>query len=240
MPAAGAPNVGPVHIATIAGSETITPASNDLVTVIDVSDSNRLKTSTVSDISSGAADAKVAVDAAATADFLGAASNDGAIRVDSSLDYADGGNFVTLSLDSTLKTNYDAASTHVSSNGSDHSFIDQSVATTADPIFIGSRNTTQALSDGANIAVNFNSGYDATVTVAGNRTMDAPTNIDSGGSGVFTITCDGTARTLTWASAYRLNGSASPSTAFAASSINKVYWHSADGTNVDIDVIYGV
>ena len=104
----------------------------------------------------------------------------------------------------------------------------------------GAANTVQALSDGANIAVNFDSGYDATVTVAGNRTIDAPTNIKAGGSGSFTITCDATARTITWASAYRLNGSASPVTAFAASSINKVYWHSADGTNVDIDVIYGV
>jgi hypothetical protein len=105
---------------------------------------------------------------------------------------------------------------------------------------IGYRNTVQALSDGANIAVNFASGYDATVTVAGDRTIDAPTDIKAGGSGVFTITCDGTARTLSWASAYRLNGATSPSTAFAASSINKIYWHSADGSIVDIDVVYGV
>ena len=103
-----------------------------------------------------------------------------------------------------------------------------------------SNNKVQALSDGANIAIDFENGYDSTVTVAGDRTMDAPTNIKAGGSGVFTITCDTTARTITWASAYRLNGSASPVTAFAASSVNKVFWHSADGTNVDIDVIYGV
>ena len=105
---------------------------------------------------------------------------------------------------------------------------------------IGYQNTVQALSDGANISVDFSSGYDGTVTVAGNRTIDAPTNLVAGSSGVFTITCDGTARTLTWASAYRLNGATSPSTALAVSSINKVYWHSADGSVVDIDVIYGV
>ena len=78
------------------------------------------------------------------------------------------------------------------------------------------------------------------MTVAGDRTMAAPTNIVAGASGVFTITCDGTARTLTWNAAYRLNGATAPSTALAVSSINKVYWHSADGSVVDIDVVYGV
>jgi hypothetical protein len=104
----------------------------------------------------------------------------------------------------------------------------------------GYTNTTQALTDGATISINLANGYDGTVTVAGDRTIAAATNITAGGSGTFTITCDGTARTLTWNAIYRLNGATAPSTAFAASSINKVFWHSPDGTNIDIDVIYGV
>lgn len=81
------------------------------------------------------ADGKVGIDSGATPDYLGAADNDGVLRIDATLDYADGGNFVTLSLDSTLKSNYDAAFSHVSANGSDHSYLNQSVTTGSSPTF---------------------------------------------------------------------------------------------------------
>lgn len=43
-------------------------------------------------------DAKVKIDSAATADYLGAASSDGVLRSGTGLGYTDGGNFVTLAL----------------------------------------------------------------------------------------------------------------------------------------------
>ena len=46
----------------------------------------------------GVSDGKVKVDILATADFLGATGSTGALRVDSTFDYVDGGNFVTLGL----------------------------------------------------------------------------------------------------------------------------------------------
>jgi hypothetical protein len=101
MAGVGIPNLGPANIASFESEETITPASSDLVPVIDVSDSNRLKTATVSGINSGGIDAKVGVDAAATPDYLGAASSDGALRSASPLSYTDGGNFVTMGIDTT-------------------------------------------------------------------------------------------------------------------------------------------
>ena len=42
---------------------------------------------------------KVKVDTGATADFLGAALNDGVLRTGTGISYADGGNFITLDLD---------------------------------------------------------------------------------------------------------------------------------------------
>ena len=52
----------------------------------------------------GGADVKVSIDAAATAGYLGAASNDGVFRTDASLTYTDGGDFITLSItNSTVK-----------------------------------------------------------------------------------------------------------------------------------------
>lgn len=47
-------------------------------------------------------DRKVAVDAVATPDYLGALSSDGVLRVNAPLTYADGGNFVTLDIDEAL------------------------------------------------------------------------------------------------------------------------------------------
>ena len=47
----------------------------------------------------GADSEKVKVDVGATADYLGAANNDGVLRTGTGLSYADGGNFVTLDLD---------------------------------------------------------------------------------------------------------------------------------------------
>ena len=82
-------------------------------------------------------DNKVGVDAAATAGYLGIAYNDGVLRTDTSLDYADGGDYVTISLNSTLKANYDAASAHVSANGSSHTYIDQAVTIAGTPTFAG-------------------------------------------------------------------------------------------------------
>lgn len=46
----------------------------------------------------GHTDKKVAVDAVATADYLGSTSGGGVLRTDATLGYVDGGNFVTLSL----------------------------------------------------------------------------------------------------------------------------------------------
>lgn len=45
---------------------------------------------------------KVAVDANAVEDYLGALSSDGVLRVDDPLTYVDGGNFVTLGVDESL------------------------------------------------------------------------------------------------------------------------------------------
>jgi len=86
--------------------------------------------------SSGAVDNRVAVDAGAVPGFLGITGITGVLRVDTSLDYVDGGDFVTLSLDSTLKSNYDSAYLHISNDGSDHGFIDQNVTILGDPSFL--------------------------------------------------------------------------------------------------------
>nr|BDD44694.1 hypothetical protein 24 [Legionellales bacterium] len=53
MASAGTANNGPVHIASIENAETITPATDDLVVIQDISDNNKLKTATVSAVGTG-------------------------------------------------------------------------------------------------------------------------------------------------------------------------------------------
>ena len=67
---------------------------------------------------------KVQVDSAASADFLGNTGADGVLRInDTYFDYDDGGNYVTIDLDDTIKTKL--------------GYIDQDVKTTARPNFAG-------------------------------------------------------------------------------------------------------
>jgi len=66
------------------------------------------------------------------------------------LDYTDGGDYITIGLDSTLKSNYDAAYTHIGESGASHTYIDQSVISGATPTFTGT-NFTAISADDVNI-----------------------------------------------------------------------------------------
>jgi hypothetical protein len=67
------------------------------------------------------------------------------------------------------------------------------------------------LTDGANISVNLNTGQNFTVTLAGNRTLDNPTNCVAGQVGSIFITQDGTgSRTLAFGSSWDFPGGTAP------------------------------
>jgi len=79
----------------IAGLTAGTPAGADLVVI---SQGGAIKKATVSDLLAGATDKKVAVDDAATGDYLGATDSTGALRVTGALSKTDGGDYITLSV----------------------------------------------------------------------------------------------------------------------------------------------
>lgn len=103
-------------------AEKATPVSADLIVIEDSADSHNKKRVQVGNLPAAAgSNDKVGIDSGATANYIGADSSDGVLRTDSSLDYADGGDYVTLSLNSTLKTNYDNAATHTGLTNNPHS-----------------------------------------------------------------------------------------------------------------------
>ena len=91
---------------------------------------------------------------------------------------------------------------------------------------------TQTLSDGVNISWNLDSGNNAKVTLAGNRTLDNPTNMQDGGTYSLISTQDVTgSRTLAYGSAYKFPGG----TAFVLSTAGNavdILTFISDGTNM--------
>lgn len=86
------------------------------------------------------------------------------------------------------------------------------------------------LTDASTIAWNANSGQTATVTLGGNRTMGAPTNLINGFYYLLTIVQDGTgSRTVTWNSIFRFTGNTAPTLSTAAGSVDQVAFR-YDGT----------
>jgi len=80
-----------------------------------------------------------------------------------------------------------------------------------------------ALSDGTNISVNLALNNHFSVTLAGNRTLDNPSNIVAGTSGSFFITQDGTgSRTLSYGSYYDFAGGTAPTLTTTAAKIDRI------------------
>lgn len=83
--------------------------------------------------------------------------------------------------------------------------------------------TTQTLTDAATIAWDMSKGLIATVTLAGNRTIGAPTNIPAGGRIALRVIQDGTGtRTLTWNAAFKWPAGVAPVLTVTAAAVDVI------------------
>lgn len=81
--------------------------------------------------------------------------------------------------------------------------------------------TEATLTDGANISWNLDDEQVAKVTLAGNRTLDDPTNMKAGGVYVLTVIQDATgSRTLAYGSAYEWPGGTAPTLSTGANAVD--------------------
>lgn len=79
------------------------------------------------------------------------------------------------------------------------------------------------LTDGENISVDLAASNNFTVTLAGNRTLDNPTNIVAGQSGSIFIVQDGTgSRTLAYGSYYDFAGGTAPTLSTTAAAVDRI------------------
>jgi len=94
---------------------------------------------------------------------------------------------------------------------------------TAQTFTAGQRGEVTTLTDGANISINLADSNNFTVTLAGNRTLDNPSNIVAGQSGSIFVVQDGTgSRTLAFGSYYDFAGGTAPTLSTAASSVDRI------------------
>jgi hypothetical protein len=95
-----------------------------------------------------------------------------------------------------------------------------------------------SLTDGATISWDVESNQVATVTLAGNRTMAAPTNLKAGGTYILQVVQDGTGnRTLSWNAVFKWDNDITPDLVYTASK-RTIFIFKSDGTNLYGAVFY--
>lgn len=121
--------------------------------------------------------------------------------------------------------------------------FDLAAATTKGGVGIATLNTntwvqqqafgTQTLTDAATIAWNLQTQQTAKVTLGGNRTLGAPTNMIDGGTYILKVTQDGTgSRTLAYNAVFKWPGGTVPVLSTAAGAYDYLTFVS-DGTNMN-------
>ena len=103
------------------------------------------------------------------------------------------------------------------------------------------RGTVVALTDAATIAVDLSLGNNFSVTLAGNRTLGAPTNQTAGQSGVIVVTQDGTgSRTLAYNSVYKFAGGTAPTLTTTASAVDVLAYYVESATRITVTSLLNV
>lgn len=94
-----------------------------------------------------------------------------------------------------------------------------------------------ALSDGATVSWDMATGFDFSLTLGGNRTMAAPTNVKVGQKGRLRVIQDGTGgRTLTWNANFDFAGGTAPVLTTTASAKDVLYYDAISATSILITV----
>ena len=93
--------------------------------------------------------------------------------------------------------------------------------------------TVQTLTDASTVTSDFDTGQNFTLTLAGNRTLGAPSNVDAGQVGSIFIIQDGTgSRTLAYNSIWKFAGGTAPVLSTAAGAIDRLDYIVQSGTAI--------
>jgi len=97
------------------------------------------------------------------------------------------------------------------------------------------------LTDGANISVDFDAFINATVTLAGNRTLDNPTNTQVGQSGYIRVVQDGTGtRTLAYGTSYEFAGGTAITLSTTAADQDMIFYTIISSTRILLSAVLDI
>jgi hypothetical protein len=103
------------------------------------------------------------------------------------------------------------------------------------------RGTPVALTDAATVAVDLSLSNNYTLTLAGNRTLGAPTNQTAGQSGLIVITQDATgSRTLAYNSVWKFPGGTAPTLTTTASAVDVLAFYVESSTRITARLVSDV
>jgi hypothetical protein len=103
------------------------------------------------------------------------------------------------------------------------------------------RGSVVSLTDAATIAVDLSLGNNFSVTLAGNRTLGAPTNQTAGQSGVIVVTQDSTgSRTLAYNSVYKFAGGTAPTLTTTASAVDVLAYYVESSSRITVTSLLNV
>ena len=103
------------------------------------------------------------------------------------------------------------------------------------------RGTPVALTDAATVAVDLSLGNNFTLTLAGNRTLGAPTNVTAGQSGVIVVTQDSTgSRTLAYNSVYKFAAGTAPTLTTTGSAVDVLAYYVESSTRITVTSLLNV
>lgn len=113
--------------------------------------------------------------------------------------------------------------------------------TTSQTFTAAQRGSVDALVSGATVAINLADSNNFSLTLTTNATLDAPTNVTAGQSGVIVITQDGTgSRTLAYNTIYKFPGGAVPSLSIAGGSVDVLAYYVESATRITCRLIQDV
>jgi hypothetical protein len=116
--------------------------------------------------------------------------------------------------------------------------VDTAKTDVAQTFTAAQRGSYVTLTDAATIAVDLSLGNNFQVTLGGNRTLGAPTNVVAGQSGVIRVVQDGTgSRTLAYNSVYKFAGGTAPTLTTTASAVDLLAYHVESGTRIAVRFI---
>ncbi len=105
----------------------------------------------------------------------------------------------------------------------------------------GQAGTPVALTDAASVAVDLSLANNFTLTLAGNRTLAAPSNVTAGQSGVIVVTQDSTgSRTLAYNSIYKFAGGSTVTLTTTASAVDVLAYYCESATRITVTSLLNV